>query len=80
MGLRSLCWGVGVGRRIGRLHCWVRTPLRKIRARFQEYKHTSLTFLVGKSLKLSIVPVLCGRVSYVILEIRNTAYIQCLRC
>jgi hypothetical protein len=32
-----------VGRRDERLHCWVRTPPRKIRRRFQGCKHTSLT-------------------------------------
>jgi hypothetical protein len=70
-----LCCGVGVGRENWRSSCWECTPPRKIRIRFQGYKHTSLTFLVGKSLKLSIVPVLCGTVSNVILEIRNTAYV-----
>src|SRR5215216_5089986 len=62
----------GVGRGKWRLHCWVCTRLRKIRIRFRECKHTSLILLVGKSLKLSIVPVLCGTVSYVILETPRT--------
>jgi hypothetical protein len=48
-GSGSLALRVGVGRRNGRLHCWVGTPLRKIRAQFQEYKHTSLTSLVEDS-------------------------------
>jgi hypothetical protein len=39
----------GVGRRNGRSHCWVRTPLRKIRRQFQGYKHLSLTSFVGES-------------------------------
>jgi hypothetical protein len=49
MGLRSLCYGVGVGRGKWRLHCWAGTPPRKIRARIQEHKHTSLNSLVGES-------------------------------
>jgi hypothetical protein len=42
----------GVGRRNGRLHCWVRTPPRKIRCRFHEYKHTWLIFVVDKFCEL----------------------------
>jgi hypothetical protein len=41
-----LCWGMGVGRGKWRLHCWMCAPPRKIRRKFQERKHTSLTFLV----------------------------------
>ena len=41
---RIVRWGVGRGD--VRLRCRVRTPLRKIRAEFDGYKHTSLTFLV----------------------------------
>jgi hypothetical protein len=36
-----------VGRGDQRSCCWVCTPPRKIRVRFRECKHTSLTFLVG---------------------------------
>ena len=39
----------GVGRRNGQLHCWMGTPPRKIRARFQGYKHTSLTSFVDEA-------------------------------
>jgi hypothetical protein len=49
MGLRLFCaGGVGVGRRNGRSHCRVRTPSRKIRARFREHKHRFLIFVVGE--------------------------------
>jgi len=44
--LHRLGCGVGVGRRNRRLHCWVCTPHRKIRHRFDRYKHTSLNLLV----------------------------------
>jgi hypothetical protein len=43
-GSGSLALRVGVGRRNGRLHCWVCTPSRKIRVQLQECKHTSLNF------------------------------------
>jgi len=46
MGLRFLCVAGGVGRGNWRLHCWVRTPPRKIHAQVQEHKHTSFPFLV----------------------------------
>ena len=46
-GSGSFALRVGVGRRNGRLHCWVGTPTRKIRAWFRSYKHTSLVFLIG---------------------------------
>jgi hypothetical protein len=49
MGLRFSCVGVGVGRRNGRLHCWVCTPHREIRARFEGHKHTSLMSLVDEA-------------------------------
>src|SRR5215212_4642370 len=38
----------GVGRGDGPSWCWVRIPPRKLRSRFQEFKHTSLIFLAGK--------------------------------
>ena len=52
MGLRSFVLRGGVGRGNWRLHCRVYTPYRKNRYYFQEYKHTSLIFLVGKFCEL----------------------------
>jgi hypothetical protein len=48
-GSGSLVLGVGVGRGKWRLHRWVCTPPRKIRARFRRNKHTSLIISVGES-------------------------------
>ena len=45
-GSGSFASRVGVGRRNGRLHRWVRAHLRKIRSQFQGGKHTSLAFYV----------------------------------
>jgi hypothetical protein len=53
-GSGSLALRVGVGRRNGQLHRWVRTPHRKIRARFHGYKHTSLISLLGKSSRVRL--------------------------
>ena len=58
MGLRFTCVGGGVGRRNGRLHCWVRTPPRKIRRQYQECKHTSLIFIVVTFCELRFYAVL----------------------
>ena len=55
----------GVGRGNTRSHCGMCTPPRKIRAQLQEYKHTSLVFLVGKSW------------SFVLLEAGNEPRIGC---
>jgi hypothetical protein len=44
--------GVGVGRGDRRLHCWVRTPPRKIRHQFQKCKHTSLTSVLGEVVEI----------------------------
>jgi hypothetical protein len=50
------CCVVGVGRGIGQLHCRERTPLRKIRRRFQDCKHTSLISLVGEYTRVRASP------------------------
>jgi hypothetical protein len=58
MGLRFSRVAGGVGRGNGRLHCWVRTPHRKIRVQFRGHKHTSLTFLVVTFYELRLYGVL----------------------
>jgi hypothetical protein len=67
VGPESYCQGSGsfalrggVGRRNGRLHCWVCTPPRKIRAQLHGCKHTSLIFLVGEFYALRLYGVLGG--------------------
>jgi hypothetical protein len=57
-GSGSFVLGEGVGRRNGRSQRWVRTPHQKICHHFQEFKDTSLIFLVGKCCELRLNGVL----------------------